>query len=435
MWYGSCEGGTRPVPAGGTTQETPVTTPPLASARAAIRPGVSPWRWVVAGVLLLTIVTGFFDRISVAVLFTNPGFNAALGTGLHPAALGLLMTGFLLAYAVSALLLSVVGDLFGPRRALGTAALLWGGAMMVMGSCHSYAVMLLSRVALGVTEGPQFSFVAKAVQQWFPAGERSRATAIWMVGSPLGSAIGFPLTISLVAHYGWRASFFVFGAVNILLVAPLVFAVLRGAPATPAEAAPAARVRAADIRALLGDRHVWMLSVYCMGLMTYIWGLNSWLPTYLARARHFNLREMGFYSSLPFVLMFAGEIASGVLADRTGRRALISTAGLFLAGALLFVGTQMGSPAAAAVVIALSAACWGLATPSELSLAMRVLPPGATSAGIGLINGIGNLVGAAAPAAIGVVVAATGSFGSGLLVVVGMSMVCSLALLPMIRSH
>ena len=32
------------------------------------------WRWVVVLVLFGTVVVGFFDRISVAVLFTNADF-------------------------------------------------------------------------------------------------------------------------------------------------------------------------------------------------------------------------------------------------------------------------------------------------------------------------------------------------------------------------
>ncbi len=398
---------------------------------------VSPWRWVVAGVLLLAIVTGFFDRISVAVLFTDKSFNATLGTAFKPAVLGLLMSAFLLVYALSAIFLSFIGDLLGPRRSLGAAAVFWGVIMMLMGACSSYGVMLFYRIVLGLSEGPQFSFVSKTVQRWFPAHERSRATAIWMVGSPLGSAIGFPLTIWLVTNFGWRASFYVFGLINIFLIAPLIFGALRDRAPEGRDAPDAgtSMIQFADVRALLVDSKVWMISIYCMGLMTYIWGLNSWLPTYLERSRHINLHQMGIYSSLPFILMFFGELVSGVVSDRTGKRALISVLGLFFAGVLLFVATQVHQPQLAAIIIALSAASSGFGIPSEISLAMRILPPSATSTGIGIINGIGNLVGAFAPAVIGWIAGATGSLQSGLLVVVVMSMIGSLALIPMVRSH
>ncbi|WP_158810984.1 MFS transporter [Beijerinckia sp. L45] len=392
----------------------------------------SPWRWVIAFVMLATVVTGFFDRISIAVLFTDPSFNAAIGTGFRPAMLGLLMTAFLLAYAISAIFLSFLGDLLGPRRALGYAAGLWGVMMLLMGSCSSYAAMMFCRVILGLSEGPQFSLIAKTVQRWFPPREQGRANAVWMVGSPIGSAIGFPLTIWLVASYGWRASFYVLGALSLIIVMPLVFSVLRDRSDAPV-AAVRTPLRLADVRLVLSDKRVWLLSIYCAGFLTYLWGLNGWLPTYLEKVRHFNLRQMGLYSSLPFVLMFFAEVASGFIADRTGHKALVCVVGLFMAGVLLFVGTLVDDPHVAAIIIALSAGAWGFGAPPQYALAMKVLPASVTSTGVGVINGIGNLVGACAPALIGWLVALTGSFQVGLMIVVAAAVLSSLALIPLIR--
>ena len=66
-------------------------------------------------------------------------------------------------------------------------------------------------------------------------------------------------------------------------------------------------------------------------------------------------------------------------------------------------------------------------------LSTNVDPTGTTATGIGIINGIGNLVGACAPASIGFIVAGTGSYKAGLLVIVVASVLGSLALLPMVR--
>ncbi len=400
----------------------------------------SPWRWVIPVIMLATVVVGFFDRISIAVLFTDSGFNAALGTAFRPEMLGMLMTAFLLAYAVSALLLSFVGDLLGPRRALGYAAGIWGVLMALMGGISSYAAMLVLRIVLGVTEGPQYSLISKAVHRWFPPHERTRANSIWMIGSPLGSAIGFPLTIWLVASFGWRASFYVLGLLSFAIVMPLIFAVVRDQPPTPVEGASPAVAepepfRLADVRTLLSDYRVWLLCLFGGGLLTYVWGLNSWLPTYLERERHFNLRQMGFYSSLPFVLMLITQACSGYVSDRTDRAARNCVSGLFIACVLLFLGTQAHDPRLAAIIIACSAGALGFAMPTHYALAMKVLPASATSTGIGVINGVGNLIGACAPALIGWVVAATGSFQTGLLVVVIASMLGALALLPLIRKY
>jgi sugar phosphate permease len=81
----------------------------------ATAPRVSRRRWLIAGVLFLAVISAFFDRISVAILFTDPSFQNAMGHGFNPARLGLLMTVFVFAYGVSGVLLSFTGDVFGPN--------------------------------------------------------------------------------------------------------------------------------------------------------------------------------------------------------------------------------------------------------------------------------------------------------------------------------
>jgi len=398
-------------------------------------------RWVVALVLFGSVLVGFFDRISVAALFNNPDFYNSLHVGFNPTKLGFLMTAFLIAYGISSVVLSVIGDVFKPGKALTASAVIWGVVMLGMGAAQSYGALILGRVVLGITEGPQFSLIAKIVHRWFPPEERGRANAIWMVGSPIGSAVGFPFTLWLVHAYGWRASFYIFGVVSLFIMAPLIYFTTRDrARHADHEASrqPATVIEAeekVDLRLFLKDYRFWLVTAYGCGLLMYLWGLNSWLPTYLARVRHFDLAQMGIYSSLPFILMFIGEVCSGLLADRLGRRAILCFIGLAGAGLLLFVGTQIHEPHTAALVIALSAGCWGLGLPAQYALAMDIIPVSVTSAGIGVKNGFSNLMGALAPALIGWIVSTTGSFNTGLLVIVVGSMVGAVMMIPLIRRH
>jgi MFS family permease len=116
------------------------------------------------------------------------------------------MTAFVFAYGCSGVLLSFVGDLFGLRRSLAVSATCWGIFMMLMGGAGSFTAMLSLRILLGVVEGPQFSITNSLVKRWFPKSEQARANSIWMIGSPLGSAIGFPIMIYLETVFGWRRS-------------------------------------------------------------------------------------------------------------------------------------------------------------------------------------------------------------------------------------
>jgi sugar phosphate permease len=396
-------------------------------------------RWLVAAVLLLVVIVGFFDRISIAVLFTNKDFNDVTGANFDPAALGLLMTAFLLAYGLSGVFLSWVGDLYGPSRSLAIGAGLWGIFMGLIGAASSYTMMLFYRVLLGLSEGPQFGLVNKVVKRWFPKREQGRANSIWMVGSPLGSAIGFPLTIMLVAAYGWRFSFYALAILNIIIIVPLVLALVRDWPRHVAPSERAEEMRAGNLRGdislFLSDWRFWMILLFNSACLIYLWGLNAWLPTYLQKVRGFDLKSLGVFASLPFILMFFGEILGGYISDRIGRRAIVCFVGLFMAGALIYVVSLTANPYAAAIVMALSAGFWGSALPPLFAMAAQIIPSQATASGVGVYNGVGNLIGACSPLLMGWIIGAAGNFNAGLMVLVFAGVVGSCAMLPLIRRY
>ena len=96
--------------------------------------------------------------------------------------------------------------------------------------------MLVGRVVLGAAEGPQFGAGNALVKRWFPPREQGTATSVWMIGSPIASAIGFPMIFYLVAHFGWRMSFHVLALLNLVIVLPLVWFLLKDFPSSAAPA-------------------------------------------------------------------------------------------------------------------------------------------------------------------------------------------------------
>jgi sugar phosphate permease len=403
-------------------------------APAASRPQSASYRWIIAIVLFVGVTSAFFDRISISVLFTNTDFQDAMGTGFNPPLLGLLMTSFLFAYGASSILLSFVGDLFGPRRCLIVGAGFWGLIMAFMGGVSSFGVMMASRILLGLSEGPQFSLTAKLTKRWFPPNERARATALWMIGSPMGSMIGFPLAVFLEINYGWRASFYALAALNIFIILPLFVAFIRDQPAgAPQFSEQDPKLSFAEsVSSFISDWRFWMLVLSTCGSLVYLWGLNSWLPTYLIRVRHFDPRQTSIFASLPFLFMIVGEFLGAFVADRTGRFALVSAVSLFLAGFIMYFVPSAESAYAAAFLISVSTFFWGSCTSTKNALGLNILPSGAVSTGVGLYNGIANLVGAFSPLAMGALIGTTGNYQAGFLVIVGSAIFGSCTLVPLI---
>jgi sugar phosphate permease len=414
--------------------ESAVQSLPLA---ASLRAG-SRARWLVSGLLLLAITTAFFDRINVAVLFNNREFQNDIGFS-DPAMMGLLMTAFVFPYGASAFLLSFVGDVFGPRKTLSAIAAILAVTMGFLGAVGSYPMMLLGRAILGLAEGPQFATATLTVKRWFPPRERALANAFWTIGSPIGSMIGFPLVIFLVAQYGWRGSFFALAALNALVVLPVLWFFLKDKAPVAETAAETAREESIPFRQALAmlarDWRFWPMPIFNSGTLIYLWGLNSWLPTYLQQERHFTLAMTGVYSALPFAFMIAGQLFFSWLGDRTGRRALICGATQTMTGVFVYLAAVAPGADAAAWCIALSAGFWGGATPTLFAIGQQIIPARITAMGFGLYAGFANLVGSSAPFIIGVLVSRTGDFQAGLIFLVASCVLTSLAMIPLMRRY
>lgn len=391
-------------------------------------------RWGVTAILLFAVTTAFFDRINIAVLFSNHEFQADIGVS-SPALMGFLMQVFVLPYGISMLMFSMAGDVLGARRTLSTIAALLAAAMAFMGAASSYALMVVGRVVIGVSEGPQFGTATATVKRWFPPREQGVANACWTIGSPLGSMIGFPLVILVVSQFGWRASFFALAALNALVVLPVIWFFLRDEPPQRVEPAEQKLPIAKAVRMLARDWRFWLIPINNSGTLIYLWGFNSWLPSYLQQARGFDVAMTGFYSALPFAFMIAGQFLFAWIGDKTGRRAAACGVALFMAGVFVYLAAAAPGANVAAWCLAVSAGFWGGATPPLFALSLQIIPKEIAAAGVGLFAGLANIVGSFAPTIMGVLIAATGDFTAGLMFLVFSCVVCSLAMLPLVRTH
>jgi cyanate permease len=93
------------------------------------------------------------------------------------------------------------------------------------------------------------------------------------------------------------------------------------------------------------------------------------------------------------------------------------------------------NPYVAAVAMALSAGFWGSALPPLFALAAQIIPSSVTSSGVGVYNGVGNLIGASSPLLMGWIIGTSGNFNAGLMVLVLSGVVGACAMLPLIRRY
>jgi nitrate/nitrite transporter NarK len=263
-------------------------------------------------------------------------------------------------------------------------------------------------------------------------------------GSRVGGMFAVPMALLLIARWGWRASFVIFGAAGLAWAAAW-HAWYRDSPAAhPAVNAgelawieqdgPRDSVhRPTPWGALLGSRNLRAICAMYFGFGYGLYFYFTWLPTYLIGELGFTMLGGGFFASLPFLLAGLADLAGGWCTDALARshglrvaRCWLGSASFLTCAALMFASTIVAAPVAKAVLLACAlgsadfalSACW--AVPLDI---------GAEYAGVitGFMNTFGNLGGLVGPLVVGLMVDRLGSWTLPLYVTAGVYFAGALA--------
>lgn len=368
-------------------------------------------RWLGVLSLLVIVLISYIDRVNVSVLITDRAFTDHFGMTDDRVAQGTLMTAFLVGYGLAAFFLTPLYEsVLGVRRGLLVSVALWSALTLVSPFALGALMLVVFRAVLGVAEGPLFSLKTMYVGEHFTPGTVGRPNAVTSMGVSLGTAVGLPLITYLVNRFDWHTSFLLLAALNALVGLPLIAFFVRG---RGVRRTAGARSFGATLREALRTPQLVCILLIEIATLAYLWGSSAWLPTYLLQERHFSLAEMGMVSALPFLLSLASGFLGGWLLDRLPAR---RTAMLFVVGSigtggcvLLVIGADSAWLAATGLILANG--FWGLQGPAIPTLVQRNAPAGSVGSAYGVVNGIGNLVSAFMPMAMGAVMGLLGGQG------------------------
>lgn len=391
-------------------------------------------RFVIVFCLFIGIFIAYLDRVNVSVLAANDPFLLEMGIKGAPIQIGMMMSVFLAAYGVANVLLAPIGDYLGPRKSMMLCIGLWTVSLFLGGVAATFAIIIASRIILGVGEGMYYPLQSVFVKNWFPRQERGRANAAWVVGQSVAPALAMPFFAYLIGHFGWRANFhfcLAAGLIPLYLLwrhtadTPRQHKSINKAELEHIEAGQETSTVAQEVLPLrerlsgfIGNYRYWLLVFWYLCLQCMYWGLITWLPSYLKSARGFSWSEMGWMASLPFVLSIIFKVSSGFLTDRIGRSAPILMGAMFLAGCCVYLGAVTEQKYLSAVLLSLAVAFCTMGTPVAWTLLQGVIPGKSMSTASGIMNGLANGLASLAPAMIGFFINTTGQYSGGLLCLV-----------------
>jgi sugar phosphate permease len=283
----------------------------------------------------LSYATYYFARKNFAVV--KGTLERELGVGLG--ALAAIDTSFLATYAVGQFAGGALGDRVGSRRLIGYGMI--GSAMLIaaFGASSSAALFALFFGLNGFVQATGWPGNVKAMAAWYSPTERGAVMGFWSTCYQVGPLAATALAAWLLAHFGWRSSFFI-PAVWVALVGLLVLFFLQEGPHDTREKPKRGAARGAA-REVLKNPVVWLLGAAYFGMKLIRYCLDFWLPYYLERSLGYP-RDTAAYISTGFQFGgIFGAIAVGWISDRLfpGRRgAVAALCAIGLAAALALYG-------------------------------------------------------------------------------------------------
>ncbi|HEX8810484.1 MAG TPA: MFS transporter, partial [Terracidiphilus sp.] len=308
-------------------------------------------RWTrILPAAFITYSLAYLDR-------SNYGLGAAAGmaTELHisqqqSALLGAM---FFLGYTLLQIPGTAYASKHSARRLIFVALVAWGTFSALTGVIRDFPLLAANRFLLGAAESFVFPSMLVLLTRWFTRSERSRATALLMLGNPVTVLWMSAVTGFLIHAWGWQMAFVIEGLVCVVW-AFVWLLVMNDHPHQASwmgeESREALRQEldreqqrlpgVPNLRTAFGFKNVRWLCVQYFFWSLGVYGFVLWLPVVITKGSGLEIRWTGLLASVPYLFAAIAMVVVAHASDRAKQRKpyvwpLLMLSGVALAGSCL----------------------------------------------------------------------------------------------------
>jgi len=349
------------------------------------------YRWGVLAILVCVYMLHHLDRMVLSLLQEPIKHEFNLSDG----QLGLISgTAYALAFGIAGLPLGMLVDRTHRVRLLAVLLTVWSGLTALGATVTSYLGLFLIRVGVGAAESGGTPTNLSLISDYFHKDRRSTAIGIYLVGSQIGTLVGFALTGIVAAKYGWRPALLVAGIPGLMLMALLLLVVREPKRQEAQRISPLAAFKEIRSNPLL------LHLIIALTLANVVApGLSSWLPSFLIRTHELDIRSVGItmaatiypFSTLASIL--AGMATDRFAAKRATAMFRIMAAAAFFMVPVVLVGVLTGSLWMALAAFTMQHVLHMFISTPGYALAMEFVPSTMRGTTAAVLQVLSNLIG------------------------------------------
>lgn len=369
---------------------------------------------ILVGLMATSLFINFVDRGNLATGATQIRADLHLSA----TAYGALASGFYFAYAFCQLPAGALSDRLGGKLVLGIGALLWSVSTLLTGFVESFLGLLVLRMMLGMGESVAFTTTSHVIASNVPRAQIGLANGVIGFGYLVGPAAGTLIGGFLMARWGWRATFILFGTVSLLWLIP--WSRVRINETKSAGNQDQQRV---TMRQILGRRALWGAS---LGHFAGNWNwyfILGYLPMYLEMQRGFSMAQMATVVSSAYLVNALAALLAGWVFDKAIQRGWspsftlkLPLAAAHVAGLVCMLAMPVMPIGACIALLFVYEIFLGFSSPAYFMIPQIMAGPSAAARWVGVQNMMGNMPGIIGVIFAGVLIdASNGSYGTAFL--------------------
>ncbi len=223
--------------------------------------------------------------------------------------IGLMGSVFIWIYALVGVPFGRVADTWSRKKLLAIGLIVWTTLTATAGFASSYALLLFSRMGVGVGEAVCAPTGTSWLGDLFPTEKRARVLALFMLGVPVGGALGYFFSGPIAQAFGWRVAMMVAALPAVILVPALLLLHEPERGAGPREKGSIAEV--------LKIPTLWWIIASGVFINFNMYAIGSFLPAFLSRVHKLSVSSSGVATGVTYLV---GGICGGSIAGYLGDR-------------------------------------------------------------------------------------------------------------------
>ena len=402
--------------------------------------------------IFVLYIVAFLDRINITFAALSMNAELRVTSEQYGLLVGIFFLGYFALEIPSNLLLHRVGARIWIARILVS----WGLLASLTGLAQNVGHLYCLRFALGLAEAGFAPGMLLYLTYWFPRRSRAQAVGVYLLGMPVATIIGAPLSGLILDHISWLGLsswrwLLILEGVPAIVLGFATYFLLPNRPESAPFLAPEERAwlvgrlaeEADDARrcgtgsalAALATARVWTLTAIYFGILTGLYAFSFWAPLLVKSLAGGSANTtVGLLVMIPSAVGALSMVLLSRHSDRRNERRYHVAIPVAIAGiALASLGVGSDSLAFTLMLLCVIAVgIYGFFGPFW-AIPGAFLSGYGAAAGLALINASGNLAGFVGPYTIGSLTQHAGSPYPGL-AVAGLAMVVAAVLvtqLPM----